>query len=281
MESPELKAELRADQRALRRTRRRARRERQRRLGALVIPSLFTFANLLCGFVAITLALRGRFELAAGLIFLGAVCDLFDGRLARMLNTSTKFGVELDSLADLSSFCLAPALIAWQWELHTLGRLGTAVCFFYLMAGAGRLARFNVISMTGGKRYFVGLPTPPPAGLIMIVIYLWPQPPQWPGFAEAFAGVMFIQALLMVSTLPFRTFKDIHFGRHHPLVWLMSLAAFVMLLLWKPGEVLLTLLTIFIFLSPIIALARRLTGHPSPFAAAAADPSGTTPGNSE
>ena len=82
---------------------------------------------------------------------------------------------------------------------------------------------------------------------------------------------MFVQALLMVSTLPFRTFKDIHFGRHHPLVWLMTLAAFLMLVLWKPGEILLALLATFIFLSPIIALARRLTGHPSPFAAPAAN----------
>lgn len=280
MSDPELKQELEADQRALRRARRRARHERQLHLGVMVIPSLFTFGNMLCGFIGIVLAVEGNFTIAAALIGIAMIFDLLDGRLARLLNASSKFGLELDSLADLVSFCLAPGLILYLWQLHRLGKLGVAIGFFYLMAGAGRLARFNIITVTASKRYFLGMPTPPAAGFLMAIVFMWPDADDLVKLAANYGiplapviGALAIAvALLMVSTVPFRTFKDINFGRHHPLLWLMALAALVMAMIWQTEWVLLGSALLYLLSAPLFTLVRLLTGKPSPMKTASPAP---------
>lgn len=266
MASGELKAELAADQAALRRARRRARRELRMRQGAFVIPSLFTFANMLLGFVAIVSAIEGRFLRAAALVFIAGLCDTLDGRLARLLGTTSKFGVELDSLSDLISFCLAPAVLVYLWTLKTLEPQGLWICGFYLRAGAGRLARFNILTVTGSKRYFTGLPTPAAAGVLMAVLAQWPVASGFPLPAWTVAAGVAALALLMVSTLPYRTFKDVNYSRRHPLVWLMGIGALLILLSWRPAPVLLAIGAAYALSAPLAALLRAATGQPSPLA---------------
>ena len=130
-----------------------------------LLPSLFTLANLFCGWACVVHAMRGELATAAPFIGVAVVLDMLDGRIARMTGTTSEFGVQLDSLADLISFGMAPAVLAFQWGLMPLGRLGWAVGFLFVTAAALRLARFNIQTNTD-KRYFVGLPSPAAAGLV-------------------------------------------------------------------------------------------------------------------
>ncbi len=134
------------------------------RRGVFLLPSLFTLANLFCGWACVVYAMRGQFHTAAPFIGVAIVLDMLDGRIARMTGSSSAFGVEFDSLADLISFGMAPAALTFQWGLAPLGRLGWAIGFIYLAAAAVRLARFN-IQRVADKRYFVGLPSPSAAGI--------------------------------------------------------------------------------------------------------------------
>src|SRR5690606_4855424 len=136
------------------------------RRGAYLLPSLFTIGNIYLGFLAIVLALGGRFTRAGFCIVLAAVLDFLDGKIARMTHTESEFGREFDSLADVLTFGMAPALCAWAWGLHELGRAGWLVPLFYVVATATRLARFNVQTTRVDSRWFVGLPSPAAAGTI-------------------------------------------------------------------------------------------------------------------
>src|SRR3954468_18242164 len=148
--------------------------DRQRvrfRRGVYLLPSLFTLGNMFCGYICIVHALRGDYESAAPFIGVAVVLDMLDGRIARMTGSASDFGVEFDSLADVISFGIAPAILSFSWGLQPLGRLGWLAGFLFLTAAAMRLARFNIQSGMGGdKRYFVGMPSPaaarvPPATL--------------------------------------------------------------------------------------------------------------------
>jgi CDP-diacylglycerol--serine O-phosphatidyltransferase len=141
------------------------------------------------------------------------VLDLLDGRIARVTNTTSAFGLELDSLADIVSFGIAPAVLAFAWGLADLGRVGWAAGFIFLTAAAMRLARFNIQSSSHpDKRYFVGMPTPPAAGVVAATVYAWPYPLGGLPWAIAALAVVLVPAVLMVSTLRFRSFKTINFG---------------------------------------------------------------------
>jgi len=139
------------------------------RRGVSLLPSLFTLANLFCGWSCVVHAMRGEFATAAPFIGVAVVLDMLDGRIARMTGTTSDFGLQLDSLADLISFGMAPAVLAFQWGLNPLGRIGWAVGFLYLTAAALRLARFN-IQVNTDKRYFIGLPSPAAAGLVAAAV---------------------------------------------------------------------------------------------------------------
>src|SRR6478752_7195834 len=155
--------------RFLRRTQ--ERRPRVRR-GVALLPSLFTMGNMFCGYACIVYSLRGDFETAAPFIGIAVVLDMLDGRIARLTGTASDFGVELDSLADVISFGVAPAILSFAWGLQPLGRLGYAAGFLYVSAAALRLARFNIQSAAvTDKRYFVGMPSPPAAGIAASTVY--------------------------------------------------------------------------------------------------------------
>ncbi len=185
-----------------------------------VLPNLFTVSSILCGFYALTLsggdATPSMLYQAALAIFFGIFFDGFDGRVARLTHTQSLFGQELDSLADVITFGVAPALLIYRWALAPLGFVGLFVCFAFAACGALRLARFNVLALRnpkgGGSSFFVGMPIPFAAcGLISMVIAFQasgggtlPDNARWPVL-----GVVSFLALLMVSTVRYRTFKDV------------------------------------------------------------------------
>ena len=133
---------------------------RRFRRGVYLLPSLLTMGNMFCGYACVVYAMRGEFETAAPFIGFAFVIDGLDGRIARMTGTTSAFGVEFDSLADIISFGIAPAILSFAWGLQSLGRLGWAAGFMFVACAAMRLARFNIQSASGGdKRYFVGMPS--------------------------------------------------------------------------------------------------------------------------
>ena len=138
----------------------------KRRKGIYILPNLFTLAALFGGFYAVVMAMNGRFDLSAVGIFCAMVLDSLDGRVARMTNTQSAFGEQMDSLSDMVSFGAAPALIAYIWALNGLGRWGWVAAFVYCACAALRLARFNVNTAVVDKRYFQGLPSPAAAALV-------------------------------------------------------------------------------------------------------------------
>jgi CDP-diacylglycerol--serine O-phosphatidyltransferase len=207
------------------------------RRGVSLLPSLFTIANLFCGWACVVHAMRGDFTLAAPFIGVAIVLDILDGRIARMTGTTSDFGVQLDSLADLISFGMAPAILAFQWGLAPLGRMGWAVGFVFLTAAALRLARFNIQTVSD-KRYFVGLPSPAAAAIPAATVFYYPQGLHTHEQALLAMAMTLVPALLMVSTIRFRSFKTIDMGARRGYQWLIVVAGFLALIVTYPHEVL-------------------------------------------
>ena len=198
---------------------------RKPRKGIYVLPNLFTLAALFGGFYSIVMAINGRFDLAAVGVFCAMVLDSLDGRVARMTNTQSAFGEQMDSLSDMVSFGAAPAVISYVWALKGLGRWGWFAAFVYCACAALRLARFNVNTTVVDKRYFQGLPSPAAAALIAGFIWLSTDlgvagpDVAWPMFALAlYAG------LTMVTNVPFYSFKDISMKRSVPFAVIVLVA---------------------------------------------------------
>ena len=198
--------------------------QRRLRRGVYLLPSLFTLGNMFCGYCCIVYAMRGEFVTAAPFIGLAIVVDMLDGRIARMTGTESAFGVEFDSLADIISFGLAPAILAFTWGLQPLGRLGWAAGFIYVAAAAVRLARFNIQSGSLDKRFFVGMPSPAAASVPAATVYFYPF--GFHGYAEALPvlAMVIVPAVLMVSTIRFRSFKNLDLGmrRSYPILFVIA-----------------------------------------------------------
>ena len=186
---------------------------RRFRRGVFLLPSLFTVANLFCGYACVVYATRADFDTAALFIGIAMVLDTLDGLIARLTHSSSAFGVQLDSLADVVSFGLAPAILAFTWGLWNLGRLGWAAGFIYVTAAAMRLARFNIqTAASTDKRYFVGLPSPAAGAVIAATVYRFPDGLQDYATAVPALAMVLIPAFLMVSTIRFRSVKAIDMG---------------------------------------------------------------------
>ncbi|MCW2699996.1 MAG: pssA [Blastococcus sp.] len=183
-----------------------------RRRALATLPSLFTLANMMCGFGAILVSIRGEYRLAAVLIGLSIVFDITDGAVARLVGAVTPFGLQFDSLADLVSFGLAPALLAFT--LFSQGRdewdpLGWVVCFLWVACAAIRLARFNTtIDPTADKRYFIGMPSPGAAGVVLASVFAFGD--QMQGRDRLWVAlIVAVPAVLMVTTIRFRSFRSL------------------------------------------------------------------------
>ncbi len=210
-----------------------------RRKGIYILPNLFTLAALFGGFYSIVMAMNGRFADAAVGVFCAMVLDSLDGRVARMTNTQSAFGEQMDSLSDMVSFGAAPALIIYVWSLKGLGRWGWIAAFVYCACAALRLARFNVNTSVVDKRFFQGLPSPAAAALMVGFIWLMVDL-QIPGAQVswfAFALALY-SGLTMVTNLPFYSFKDVNMKKSVPFVFIVLIALGIAIINIDPPTVL-------------------------------------------
>ena len=189
------------------------------RKGVYLLPNMITTLSMFLGFLSMVWAVQGRFESACLAILLSAVMDCLDGKVARLTNTASEFGVQYDSLSDLVAFGIAPAMLMWQWELSALGRMGLAAAFIYAACGALRLARFNVSTAAVGKRFFIGLPIP--AGGCTVVTFVFCAAHFPAVMASALPYMTLVLAIgvgvLMVSKVRYFSFKEYDFLRAHPI----------------------------------------------------------------
>jgi len=218
-----------------------ASKEPRRRRGLYLLPSLFTVGNLFCGYACIVYAMSSSLELAAPFIGIAFILDSLDGRIARLTGSTSSFGVEFDSLADVVSFGAAPAVLAFEWGLKGQGNIGWAAGFIFMSAGAVRLARFNVHTSTHqlDKRYFIGMPIPAAASVVGATVYAFPVLPDGPVQAAAAIAVMLVPAALMVSVIRFRSFKNINFGFRRSYLPLLAAIAIFALVAERPRVTLL------------------------------------------
>jgi CDP-diacylglycerol--serine O-phosphatidyltransferase len=211
------------------------------RRGVYLLPSMFTMGNMFCGYCCIVYAIRGEFSVAAPFIGFAMLLDMLDGRVARMTGATSDFGIEFDSLADVVSFGMAPALLSFMWGLQPLGRIGWAASFLFVAAAAVRLARFNIQSGSQDKRYFVGMPSPAAAAVPAATVFAYPVGFEHPAHAVGVLAMVVVPAMLMVSTVRFRSFKtfDLQSRRSYPVLILVALG---LALLAAQPEILLVLL---------------------------------------
>src|SRR5688572_20727447 len=203
---------------------------------------MFTVANLFCGYACVVYSTQADFDTAALFIGIAMVLDTLDGFVARLTKSSTAFGVQLDSLADVVSFGLAPAILAFTWGLWPLKRLGWAAGFIFVTAAAMRLARFNIqTSAAGDKRYFVGMPSPAAASVIAATVYLYPYGLHERESALPALAMVLVPALLMVSTIRFRSIKAIDVGWRRSYVALFIVAVALALIASHPRVALVVL----------------------------------------
>ena len=215
-------------------------RQTRPRRGVYLLPSLLTMGNMWCGYASIVYALRGDYETAAPLIGIAYALDALDGRIARLTGTESEFGLQLDSLADVISFGIAPAVMSFAWGLSSLGRLGWAAGFMFLACAAMRLARFNIISASGGdKRYYVGMPSPAAAAVPAATVFMFPSGLYDYRAALPALAMVLVPAVLMVSTIKYRSFKDLDLKSRRSFRVLLIIAAGIVAVWTHPKAVLL------------------------------------------
>jgi CDP-diacylglycerol---serine O-phosphatidyltransferase len=238
--------------------------ETRKRKGIYMLPNMVTLAALFGGFYAVVMAMNGRYDLATSAIFASMVLDSLDGRVARMTNTQSAFGEQMDSLSDMVSFGAAPALIAYEWTLRGLGRWGWIAAFVYCACAALRLARFNVNTAVVDKRYFQGLPSPAAAALVAGFIWLMteagvrPEDLSWLMF-----GLTLYAGLTMVTNVPFYSFKDLSLKRSVPFAALVLVALGIAVINIDPPTVLFALFVVYGLSGYVVYAWRRAKGRPT------------------
>jgi CDP-diacylglycerol---serine O-phosphatidyltransferase len=215
------------------------RRQRRLRRGVFLLPSACTVGNIFCGYYAIIATMHGDFDHAARAIGVAIVLDMLDGRIARMTHSATDFGLQLDSLADVVSFGIAPSILALVWGLSSLThRLGWIAAFTFAICGTMRLARFNV--QAGRFKHFVGLPIPAAGGAIAAIVHFFGDPVHTPVAATLMMGCVFLLSFLMVSTIRYSSMKHLALGKKSHLAILL-LALLVALIYNYSGPALLAI----------------------------------------
>lgn len=231
-----------------------------RNRGIYLLPSVLTTFGMFAGFYSIISSINGEYTAAAISIMIAMLWDTLDGRVARLTNTQSAFGAEYDSLADLVSFGLAPALLVYEWTLSDLGRFGWFAAFVYLACAALRLARFNTQVSSADKRYFQGLPSPAAAGVIATMIWLkiWTY-----AFFDSDvisigyylgAAITIICGLLMVSNVRYYSFKELD-AKKASFRFLLAIVLSLIVLLYKPNIVLFTGFFLYMLSGPFITIA--------------------------
>lgn len=231
----------------------------KRRRGIYLLPNLLTTAGLFAGFYAIVAAMDSHFEQAAVAIFIAMVLDGLDGRVARMTNTQSEFGAEYDSLADMVSFGMAPALVMFQWALQGMGKVGWLAAFIYVAAAALRLARFNTQVAVADKRYFQGLASPAAAAVIAGAV--------WVGDDYQLSGVVLnwgatiltiLAGVLMVSNIRYYSFKTLDLKGKVPFVALLIVVLIFVLISIDPPQVLWSVFVLYALSGPVLTIVLLL-----------------------
>lgn len=237
---------------------------RKRSKGIYMLPNMITLAALFGGFYAIVMAMNGRFDLATVGIFAAMVLDSLDGRVARLTNTQSAFGEQMDSLSDMVSFGAAPALVAYVWVLKDVGRWGWIAAFVYCACAALRLARFNVNTGVVDKRYFQGLPSPAAAALVAGFIWLATEleldrsAVTWPVVVlTLYAG------LTMVTNVPFYSFKDLSLKKSVPFAAIVLVALGIAVINIHPPTVLFGIFVIYGLSGYAVYFWRKAKGRPT------------------
>jgi CDP-diacylglycerol--serine O-phosphatidyltransferase len=258
-------------------------RSKRFRRGIYVLPSLFTTANIFCGYYAIISSMKGDFNAAAVAIGLAILFDGLDGRIARMTNSTSVFGLEFDSLADVITFGIAPAVLAYMWGIRSvlptegshaaknIYQIGWVISFAYLICGAARLARFNIQSLTPAhpvglpkKKHFVGMPIPAAAGFIAAVVHFISGVFKFNSLTEwqvsaAWIAIVAVLAFLMVSTIRYPSFKDLDLRNRKPFVSVIGIGLLIAAIYYYSEYVLLILASVYAFSGPfskVITLLR-------------------------
>jgi CDP-diacylglycerol--serine O-phosphatidyltransferase len=227
------------------------------RRGIYLLPNLFTTAALFAGFYAILAAVNGKFEIAAVAIFVAMLLDGVDGRVARLTKTQSAFGAEYDSLSDMVSFGLAPALVVFIWALSDLGKFGWLAAFIYTASGALRLARFNTQVGIADKKYFQGLPSPSAAAIVAGSVWLGvdygvdSSTVGWPA-----AVLTTLVGLLMVSNFRYHSFKEIDFHGKVPFIVLVVVVVVLAIIQTHPPTVLFLLFLAYAVSGPLLTLVQ-------------------------
>ena len=241
---------------------------KRRRKGVYILPNLFTLAALFGGFYAIVMAMNGRYELSCYGVFSAMVLDSLDGRVARMTNTQSAFGAEMDSLSDMVSFGAAPALIVYEWALKGLGKAGWAIAFLYCACAALRLARFNTNLAIVDKRYFQGLPSPAAAALVVGFIWVVTDAR---GFSDVNGDVLFswsaamftlYAGLTMVVNVPFYSFKDLSLKRTVPFIVIVAIALGIGVVTLYPPAVIFGMFCVYGLSGYAVYVYKRAKGKP-------------------
>ena len=227
--------------------------------GIYLLPSVLTTFGMFAGFYSIISSINGEFTIAAISIMIAMMWDTLDGRVARLTNTQSAFGAEYDSLADLVSFGLAPALLVYEWSLYELGRFGWLAAFVYLACAALRLARFNTQVGIADKRFFQGLPSPAAAGVIASMIWLkiW----TFASFDSEVislgyylgAGITILCGILMVSNVRYYSFKELD-SKKASFRFLLLIVLSLIILMYKPNIILFTGFFLYLLSGPFITI---------------------------
>lgn len=234
----------------------------ERKRGIYLLPNLFTTAALFAGFYAIISGMDGNFENAAIAIFVAMICDGLDGRVARLMNAQSKFGAEYDSLSDMVSFGVAPALVVFSWALADLGKFGWAVSFIYVSCAALRLARFNTQIDTADKNYFTGLASPAAAAVMAGVVWVsaeegWVNDGLPVQLAVAVGLLMALVGFLMIVNVQYSSFKGIDFKGRVPFVVMIVVVLVFGLVSVDPARILLLAAFAYSISGPVQAFIRR------------------------
>jgi len=248
------------------------------RKGIFIIPSLFTCGNMAFGMLSIFSSIDGHFIPAAWLLIGALACDILDGRIARMTNTTSDFGMQLDSLSDLVSFGMAPGIMMYMLVLNTMGKIGIAIAILYVLCCALRLARFNVLAQSGElQKHFVGLPTPASAGVIIsfVLSYELLSPEyvlnsktipflmnQMPAFFKAMPVVITVLSFLMVSNIPYASFKKVKLSRVRTIEIFALMIVLIILVVVYPQNIFFIIFSVYavsglIFYLPRIIIRRK------------------------
>jgi CDP-diacylglycerol--serine O-phosphatidyltransferase len=253
-------------------------RNRRFRRGIYILPTLFTIGTIFCGFYAIISTLKGEFDLAAIALGFAVVCDGLDGRIARLTNSTSEFGIQIDSLADVMAFGMAPAVLAYVWGLKSIAptyppyakhiqQIGWIVCFAFVICGTMRLARFNIQSTRpqgnlgpSAKKSFVGMPIPAGAALIAAIVHFIPDPiDHW--LLGAFWNVLVgFLAFLMISTIRYPSFKHVDLRSRRSYV-VVSVLALLVALVYLYSQIVLLVLATFYASSGLMVKVYHLIRH--------------------